>query len=76
MFGKLKIKDNANLTNKKKDVINFHISRRIRDESIIDEISTVYITPTKVSRYHSSVTKLTLHEIQIEFNIVQVSILT
>ena len=35
-----------------------------------------YISPTKVSCSHSSVMTLTLHEMQIEINIVQVSILS
>ena len=38
----MKIKDNAKLTNKQKDVISFDISRRRREESLIDDISTVY----------------------------------
>ena len=40
--GKLKIKDNAKLTNKQKDVLNFDISRRISEEGIVDNIPTVY----------------------------------
>ena len=41
-FGKLKIKDNAQLTNKQKETLNFDISRRISEEDIVDEICTVY----------------------------------
>ena len=43
-FGKLKIKDNAKLTNKQKDTLNFDISRRISEEDVVDQISTVYHT--------------------------------
>ena len=41
-FGKLKIKDDAKLTNKEKDILNFDISRRISEEDIVDHISTIY----------------------------------
>ena len=41
-FGNLKIKDNAKLTNKQKDTLNFDIGRRNSEEDIVDEISTVY----------------------------------
>ena len=41
-FGKLKIKDNAKLTNKQKNTFNFDIGRRIPEEYIVDDISKVY----------------------------------
>ena len=41
-FGKLKTKDNAKPTNKKKDTLNFDISRCIAEEDIVDQISTIY----------------------------------
>ena len=41
-FGKLKIKDNAKLTNKEKDTLNFDISRRISEEEIVDRIFISY----------------------------------
>ena len=41
-FGKLKIKDNARLTNKQKDTLNFDIGRRISEEDVVDQVSTVY----------------------------------
>ena len=41
-FGKLKTKDNTKLTNKQKDTINFDISRRVSEEDVIDQVSTVY----------------------------------
>ena len=41
-FGKLKIKDNAKLTNKQKGTLNFDIGRRISEEHVIDQVSNVY----------------------------------
>ena len=41
-FGKFKIKDNVNFTNKQKDTLNFNIGRKISEEDIVDEISTAY----------------------------------
>ena len=41
-FGKIKIKDNAKLTNKQKDTLNFDIGRRILEEDVIDQVSNVY----------------------------------
>ena len=41
-FGKVKIKDNAKLTNKQKITLNFDISRRICEEDIVDQASNVY----------------------------------
>ena len=41
-FGKIKIKDNAKLTNKQKDTLNFDIGRRISEEDVIDQVSNVY----------------------------------
>ena len=41
-FGKLKIKDNAKLTNKQNDALNLDIGRRNSGEYIVDDISTVY----------------------------------
>ena len=38
----MKIEDNAQLTNKQKESLNFDISRRISEEDILDEICTVY----------------------------------
>ena len=37
-----KIKDNAKLTNKEKDALNFDISCRIFEENIVDHIFTIY----------------------------------
>ena len=41
-FGKLKTKDNAKRTNKQKDTLNFDIARRISEEDVVDQVSTVY----------------------------------
>ena len=41
-FGKLKIKDNAKLTNKQKENLNFDIAKRISEEDIVDQMSTIY----------------------------------
>ena len=41
-FGKLKIKDNAKLTNKYKDTLNSDISCRISEEDIVDHIYMIY----------------------------------
>ena len=41
-FGKIKIKDNARLTNKQKDTLNYDIGRRISEEDVINEVSNVY----------------------------------
>ena len=41
-FSKLKIKDNANLTSKVKDTLNFDIRCRIAEEDIVDNISTIH----------------------------------
>ena len=43
-FGKELVKDNAQLTNKQKDSLNFDISKRICEADIIDEISRVFFT--------------------------------
>ena len=40
-FGKLKIKDNAKLTNKQKGTLNVDIGRRISEEHVIDQVSNV-----------------------------------
>ena len=41
-FGKIKIKDNARLTNKQKGTLNYDIGRRISEEDVIDQVSNVY----------------------------------
>jgi hypothetical protein len=41
-FGKVIIKDNAKLTNKQKDTLNFDIARRISEEDVIDRASSIY----------------------------------
>ena len=41
-FGKVKIKDNAKLTNKQKPTFNFDIGRRISEEDLIDNASNVF----------------------------------
>ena len=38
----LVIKDNAKLTNKIKNTLNFDTSYRVAEEDIIDNISTIY----------------------------------
>ena len=41
-FGKIKIKDNAKLTNKRKLTFNFDIGRRISEEDVIDSASNIF----------------------------------
>lgn len=41
-FSKIKIKDNAKLTNKQKDTLNFDIGRCISEEGVINQVSNVY----------------------------------
>ena len=41
-FGKIKIKDNARLTNRQKATLNYDIGRRISEEDVIDQASNVY----------------------------------
>lgn len=41
-FGKVIVKDNARLTNKQRDTLNFDISRRVCETDIIDEVSRIY----------------------------------
>ena len=41
-FGKIKIKDNAKLTNKQKLTFNFNIGRRISEEDVIDNASNIF----------------------------------
>ena len=41
-FGKIKIKDNAKLTNKQKETFNFDIGCRISEEDIIDNASNIF----------------------------------
>ena len=41
-FGKTKIKDNAKLTNKQKDSLSFDIGRRVSEEDIVDQASSIY----------------------------------
>ena len=40
-FGEIKIKDNACLTNKQKDTLNYNIGRRISEEDVINQVSNV-----------------------------------
>ena len=41
-FGKIKIKDNAKITNKRKLTFNFDIGRRISEEDVIDNASNIF----------------------------------
>ena len=41
-FGKTKIKDNAKLTNRQRDTLNFDIGLRLSEEDIVDQVSTIY----------------------------------
>ena len=41
-FGKILIKDNAKLTNKQRDTLNFDIGRRLSEEDIINKASNVF----------------------------------
>ena len=41
-FGKTKIKDNAKLTNRQRDTLNFDIGLRLCEEDIVDQVSTIY----------------------------------
>ena len=41
-FGKVKVKDNAKLTNKNKDTLNLDIGKRIAEEDIINQASVIY----------------------------------
>ena len=41
-FGKIKIKDNAKITNKRKLTFNFDIGRRISEEDVIDSASNIF----------------------------------
>ena len=41
-FGKILIKDNAKLTNKQKETLNFDIGRRISEEDIINKASNIF----------------------------------
>ena len=43
-FGKTKIKDNAKLTNQQKDTLNFDIGRRVSEEDVVDEASSIFFT--------------------------------
>ena len=45
-FGKVLIKDNAKLTNKQKDTLNFDIARRLAEEDILDQASFIYYENT------------------------------
>ena len=54
-FGRLKIKDNAQLTNKQKETLNFNISRRISKEDIADDVCTLCNIKTWVVGHHHSV---------------------
>ena len=41
-FGKIKINDNAEITNKRKLTFNFDIGRRISEEDVIDNASNIF----------------------------------
>ena len=41
-YGKIKIKDNVKLTNRQKVTLNFDIGRRISEEDIIDQASSIH----------------------------------
>ena len=41
-FGKILIKDNAKLTNKQRDTLNFDIGCRLSEEDIINKVSNVF----------------------------------
>ena len=41
-FGKIKIKDNAKITNKRKPIFNSDIGRRISEEDVIDNASNIF----------------------------------
>ena len=41
-FGKIKIKDNAKINNKRKLTFNFDIGRRISEEDMIDSASKIF----------------------------------
>ena len=45
-FGKILIKDNAKLTNKQRDTLNFDIGRRLSEENIVNKASTIYYENT------------------------------
>lgn len=52
-FGKTKIKDNAQKTNKQRDTLNFDISRRIAEEDVMDSAASIYYRNTGkwISKY-------------------------
>ena len=54
-FGKVLIKDNAKLTNKQKDTLNFDIARRLAEEDILDQASFIYYENTDLFFYWYSV---------------------
>ena len=41
-LGKVNIKDNTKLTNKSKDTLNFDTGRRLLEEDIVDQMSTLH----------------------------------
>ena len=41
-FGKTKIKDNAKLTNRQRDTLNFDIGTRLSEEDVVDQVSSIY----------------------------------
>ena len=47
-YGKIKIKDNAKLTNRQKVTLNFDIGRRICEEDIINEASNIHYQNTGI----------------------------
>ena len=46
-FGKVFVKDHAKMTNRQRDTLNFDISKRICETTIVDEISRVYYCRNK-----------------------------
>ena len=67
-FGKILIKDNAKLTNKQRDTLNFDIGRRVSEESIVNKASTVYFenTGTWPSEYCNEIDLMLGNEISIQ----------
>ena len=67
-FGKILIKDNAKLTNKQKDTLNFDIGRRVSEENIVNKASTVYFenTGTWPSEYCNEIDLMLGNEISIQ----------
>ena len=68
-LAKVKVKDNAKLTNKCKLTLNYDIGRRIAEEDIVDQISTVYFENEKKwpSKYCSD--QDMIHQLDIDDNL-------